>query len=649
MENYFTALYLHDVERGRSTRVTDAYFYDSSPAWSADGKYLAFLSDRTLNPVPDRLDMETFVDRSTKPYLVLLSAKAVSPFLPKKPGEEPEKAMDKGAAEAKKPAPVQVSVDVDGIAERIVEVPVPAGNYTSLWAGKGVLLYLSHPTRGLADLDKVFFEQAELSATLTRFDMQKKKAEPFSEEVIGYSVSRDGKKIALKKKPAVFYAFALGPKAPKDAALKEAEIPLAPVRESVDPRAEWRQIFGEAWRMMRDFYFAPDMAKVDWAAARKKYEALLPRIATRDELDDLIGEMIGELSLGHTYVWGGDKRRGQPVPVGLLGADLEPDPKTGAYRFARIYEGANWDSARQSPLTLSHARVREGDLLLKIDGRPLRAGDNVYSRLQKAAGELVLLTVSSDPKGQSPRDVEVTTLRSERPVRYYSWVKKNREYVAQKTDGKVGYLHLPDMGTFGMVEFDRWFYPQVRKQGLIVDARWNGGGFVSQIVVKRLARRVLSWGKSREGWVGPYPDNTLHGRIAVLTNEMAGSDGDIFPRAIQVAKLGPVIGTRTWGGVVGLNAIKPLVDKGVSTQPTAMAWWEEQRKWGVEGEGVQPDIELDNDPAAAFRGGDAQLEKAIEVVLADLAKNPPQPPPFGDFPDKRLKTWVEKYGQTDKP
>jgi tricorn protease len=407
-------------------------------------------------------------------------------------------------------------------------------------------------------------------------------------------------------------------------------------------------MFHETWRMMRDFYFAADMCKVDWPAMGKKYAALLPRVASRDELEDLLGEMVAELSLGHTYVWGGDQRPVERVPVGLLGADFEPH-ESGRYRIARIYSGAGWDPKRASPLTLAHAQVREGEFLQKIDGRPLRAGDNVYSRLQKAAGELVQLTVSSDAAGLKARAVEVTTLRSETPVRYYDWVKRNREEVARRTAGRVGYLHLPDMMTAGMVEFDRWFYPQVFKQGLVVDARWNRGGFVSQMIVKRLVRRVLSWAKARTGYVAPYPENTLNGRLVVLTNERAGSDGDIFPRAIQVAQVGPVIGTRTWGGVVGINLQLPLVDKGVSTRPGYFAWWEPERRWGVEGEGVHPDIVVENDPGAEFRGIDAQLARGIETALALLAKSPPQPPAFGEHPDKRKETWVKRYGKTNVP
>ncbi|MBW2533588.1 MAG: PDZ domain-containing protein, partial [Deltaproteobacteria bacterium] len=407
---------------------------------------------------------------------------------------------------------------------------------------------------------------------------------------------------------------------------------------------EWRQIFNEAWRMMRDFYWSPDMGQVDWAAIGKKYAVLLPRVATRDELEDLLGEMVAELSLGHTYVWGGDRRRARPVPVGLLGADLEPHD-SGRYRFARIYPGESWDAKRRSPLTLSHARVKEGDFLLRIDGRELRTGDNVYSRLQKAAGEMIQLTVSADPGGRGARDVEITTLKNEHALRYHAWVRRNRELVAQKTEGRVGYLHIPDMMTAGMVEFDRWYYPQVRKEGLIVDARWNRGGFVSELMIKRLTRRVLAWQKGRRGYVGPYPANTLNGRLVVLTNERAGSDGDIFPRAVQVAKLGPVIGTRTWGGVVGISLQHPLVDKGVSTRPRTFAWWDLKRGWGVEGEGVTPDMVVDNDPAAMHRGEDAQLDKGIAVILDLLRKNPPQAPAFGPPPDKRRKTWVDKYGK----
>jgi len=293
--------------------------------------------------------------------------------------------------------------------------------------------------------------------------------------------------------------------------------------------------------------------------------------------------------------------------------------------------------------------VREGEFLIKIDGRQVRAGEDVYSRLQRAAGELVELTVAPDAMGVRSRDVEVMTLKSERAVRYYTWVKRNRDHVAKKTDGKVGYLHLPDMMSAGMVEFDRWYYPQVRKQALIVDARWNRGGFVSQMLVKRLARKVLSWNKGRDGWVGTYPGNALNGRIVVLTNERAGSDGDIFPRAIQVAKIGPVIGTRTWGGVVGINLNHPLVDKGISTRPGYFAWWERERRFGVEGEGVHPDIAVDNDPGEEFRGTDAQLERGIAVVLDLLRKDPPSPPDFSDSPDKTKKTWVERYRKVDRP
>ncbi len=652
-ENDFRSVFLYDIQKEKVVPITDFTANDWSPAWSTDGKYLAFLSERALDPVLDNLDQETIIDRATKPYLVLLSAKTRSPFLPAKIGEreEPKKDKDKDKDESddQKKAKARVTIDVEGIADRIVEVPVAAGHYNALWAGSGALLYLSEPALGMAEWEKLLWAGDKPSSTLMRFDFKEKKADTFLEDVTSYAVSRDGKKVAVRRKKGSLYAFKLAAKGPKDDELKEAEIQLAPIRESVEPRAEWQQIFDESWRMMRDLYFAPDMGKVDWPAMHKKYAVLLPRIATRDELEDLIGEMVGELSLGHTYVWGGDKQRGKRVPVGLLGADLEPDSHANHYRFKRIFEGVSWDSDRSSPLTLGYAQVKEGEYLIKIDGRELHPGDEVYSRLQKAAGEVVQLTVSEDPTGAGARELEITTLKDEYPVRYDSWVRHNRQYVARKTDGKVGYLHIPDMMSAGMVEFDRWYYPQVRKQGLIIDARWNHGGFVSQMMIKRLSRHVLSWRKSRSGFVGPYPDNAVHGKIVVLTNERAGSDGDIFPRAIQVAKIGPVIGTRTWGGVVGINMQLPLVDEGTSTRPGFAAWWEQERKWGVEGEGVQPDIVVDNDPAETFRGADAQLDKGISVVLELLAKDPPQPPAFGDYPDKRKETWVKRYGQTDKP
>jgi tricorn protease len=648
-ENYYRSIFVYDSVKREKRRVTGAFFHDREPTWSPDGKYLAFLSERTINPYLDRLDAETIIDRAAKPYLVLLSKETHSPFLPGEKDEEDK--GEKGEKPGKKAPQVKVTLDLEGIEERIVEVPVPAGNYGGLTVTSGeegaALFYVSHESIGMADWERFFFENNEISGQLMRFDFKKKKAAPFAKGVVGYDISRDGKTVLLRLAKNKFYAFKLGPKAPEGKKLEEHALPLKAIREQVDPRTEWRQMFNEAWRMMRDLYWSADMGKVDWEAMGKKYAAVLPRVATRDELEDLIGEMVSELSLGHTYVWGGDKRRGRPVPVGLLGADLEPHQ--GRYRFARIYSGESWDKKRRSPLTLSHARVKEGEYLIKIDGREVQAGDNVYSRLQKSAGELVQLAVADNAAGKKAREVEITTLRDEKSIRYFTWVKRNRERVAEKTGGKVGYLHLPDMMTRGMVAFDRWYYPQVRKQGLIVDARWNRGGFVSEMLVKRFARRVLAWQTGRRGYTGPYPENTLNGRIVVLTNERAGSDGDIFPRAIQVAKLGPVIGTRTWGGVVGISLSHPLVDKGISTRPRTFAFFDFKRRWGIEGEGVQPDIEVDNDPAAMDRGVDAQLDRGIVVVLDLLKKNPPRTPDFEKKPDKRKKTWTDRYGQTDKP
>jgi len=652
-DNYYRSIFIHDTVKKNIIRVTDAYFNDHTPRWSADGKYLGFQSDRTINPYLDELETGAIVDKATKPYLVLLSSKTRSPFLPpvfgaddKKDGKD--KKGDKGKPDKKDKPPVKVELDAEGLADRVVEIPVPAGHYSDLYVLEDALFYLSFPGMGLGDWEEAFFAGKELVAELIRFDIKKKKAEPFASGVVDFDISRDGKTMLLRKTKGKLYAFELGPKAPEAKELEEKALPMPAIRESIDPRQEWAQIFRETWRMLRDFYWTADMAQVDWKAMGDKYAPLVARVATRNELEDLLGEMVAELSLGHTYVWGGDQTEVRPVPVGLLGADLVPDV-SGHYRFAHIYPGANWDPHRLSPLTLSHAMVKAGDFLLAVDGRTIKAGDNLHSRLQKAAGEVVQLTVAKTPGGRDSRQVEITTLPSERAVRYYAWVKHNRELVAQKTGGKVGYLHLPDMMTAGMVEFDRWYYPQTRKQGLIVDGRWNRGGFVSQIMIRRLARRILAWERSRTGYVGTYPDNALNGPLVVLTNERAGSDGDIFPRAVQVARLGPVIGTRTWGGVVGINMQNPLVDKGTSTRPN-FAWWDLQRRWGLEGEGVHPDIEVDNDPAAMNRGEDAQLERGIAVILERLRSNPPRTPAFDKHPpDKRKKTWVERYGQTDKP
>jgi tricorn protease len=399
----------------------------------------------------------------------------------------------------------------------------------------------------------------------------------------------------------------------------------------LDPLAEWSQIYHEAWRHMRDFYWDPGMGGVDWKAMRDRYAALLPRLGTRDDLRDLIGELIGELATSHTYVFGGDPGvKPMQVSTGLLGADLV---RVGdAYRVERIYRGDPADNVR-SPLAEPGVNVAEGDHVVAVDHRPFGPARSFHSHLDGRAGKPVVLSVNSTPALAGAREVVVVPLASDRPLRYADWVRRNRERVQAATGGKVGYLHLPDMWKDGLVAFNTWFYPQLDREGMVIDVRWNGGGSVSQMIVERLRRRLVSFDRSRGGGIYSYPYRVLNGPFVVLTNEFAGSDGDIFPMAVQLEGLAPVIGKRSWGGVVGIRGDKPLQDGGVLTQPE-YAWWDPKQGWDLENRGVIPDIDVQNLPQELARGEDAQLERAIREVLELHGKRPPVRPAFGPVRDR---------------
>jgi tricorn protease len=373
------------------------------------------------------------------------------------------------------------------------------------------------------------------------------------------------------------------------------------------------------------------MGGLDWKGIRDRYATLLPRLAIRDDLRDLIGEVIGELATSHTYTWGGDpgvEFRG--VPTGLLGADLEREGK--AFRVTRIYRGDPADNI-VSPLDEAGVGVKEGEYILAVNHRPFQAGLPFEAHLEALAGKRVVLTVNAKPETAGSREVVVVPMGGDGGLRYADWVRRNREYVASKTDGKIGYLHVPDMWIDGLVRFNTWFYPQLDKEGLVVDIRWNGGGAVSQMLLERLRRKVVSFDRSRGGGISTYPARVLNGPFVVLTNEFAGSDGDIFPHAVQLEKLAPVIGMRSWGGVVGIRGDKPLVDGGMVTHPE-FAWWDPKNGWGLENRGVIPDIVVPNLPQELAKGVDAQLDRGIAEVLALRSKNPPVKPSFGPVEHK---------------
>jgi tricorn protease len=661
--NQYHALYVCHIADQTTHRVTMGFSDDSGPTWDPLGKYLYFLSARSINPVMDTFDVEHISPQAVKPCIVILAKGGKSPLLPEELLGVPTKPRERHAAgrahtedeeagsdsdeenlaelpaeDDQRPcesADNEIVVDLDGIERRVVELPVDADNYSDLHAVAGKLVYVTEPLQGLLDEEDFAPEPKEAKNVLHVYDFKRRKDEVLLEAIRDYTLSRDGKRIAYRIKEEIVVAD-LDAVKEHDAAKDEKEVKerLDPAHLPllVDPAAEWGQIFNEAWRLQRDFYWAEDMANVDWPAMRERYGKLLPRIGTRQELNDLIGQMIGELGTSHTYIWGGEMRAAAHVGVGLLGADLEPAADADAFRFVRVLRPETWETDVPAPLTLSHADVHDGEFLFAINSHSLGAADNIYARLADLAGRQVLLTVGPNADRSAARDIQIETLSDEHELRYRDWCRRNREYVAEKTGGRVGYLHLPDMGGKGLAAFIRGFYPQINTAGLIIDARYNAGGFVSQMILERLARRLVGYDRPRRGQTSTYPDRAYLGYQVVLVNEHAGSDGDIFPAAFQTLGLGPVIGTRTWGGVNGIRGDKFFIDGGLSTQPE-FAFWDLRHGWGIENHGVEPDIEVPIRPEDWVAGRDPQLDRGLAELERSLEAKPidrPAPPPIPD-------------------
>jgi len=647
----YSSVFIYDTKEHKTHAVSGPYSEDGSPAWDPDGRYLYYVSSRATNPFLGQSDWNNVEQKNDKLYMVLLRDDVENPLVetaglpPEQEAEtsddneetpEVSSGGDEEDAAEERDGPSPVEIDTEGLMARTLELPVDRGNYSGLEATAGDLFYVSIPIRGMAEQPGIF-EEAGPTASLHAFDLEKKESTLFVEGVSGYAIAAGGEKMGVLKGPGELYVT--GTAAPPGPGLTESRVDLSGIVIELDPREEWAQMYHEAWRRMRDYYWDEGMSGLDWEEIRDQYASLVPRLGSRSDLSDLIGQMFGELNTSHTYVFGGDMGvRVKPVPTGMLGADLEREGQ--AYRVSTIYRGAPPDRVRSS-LDQPGVDVAEGDYLLAVNRVPFDGRRPLHAWLENLAGKPTLLTVNDSPSMEGAREVLVTPMASEADLRYSHWVRENREYVLEKTGGKIGYIHIPDMWTSGLVEFNTWFYPQVDKEGMVVDTRWNGGGAVSQQILERLRRPLLSFSRNRGGGVGTYPDRVLNGPFVVLINQGNGSDGDIFPKAVQLNGLAPVIGMRSWGGVVGIYGARSLVDGGLVTNPQS-AWWDPRDGWELENHGVDPDIEVENLPQDVARGVDAQLDRGIEEVLRLHHETPPLQPDFGKVRDRSRKAFLDE-------
>lgn len=626
------AIRLLDTDTNTASTVTRPVLSDFAPCFDPQGRYLYFLSARVYNPMYDDLQFAMSFPRGTRPYLVTLRRDVGHPFLarPRPLVDEPAAgavATTKDGAEGD-PA---VTIDVDGIADRVLAFPVPEGRYAGLWATADKVLFLDRPAQGELGHDEPDEGQG---GDLVAYDLKEQTSETIAHAVRDLCLSADGKTMAYRVADRLRVARS-GEKAESDKGQdcvepgrKSGVVDLGRIRVSVEPEAEWRQMLREAWRNMRDHFWAEDMSGVDWQAMYDRYAALVGRVGTRSELADLMWEMQGELGTSHAYVMPTEPEDRPQYPGGLLACEFVYDARASGYRLVRIVAGDSWNESQDSPLRAPGVAVSTGDLLVRVNGRRLDAALTPEAALVHMAGQEVALAFAA-PEGE--RTVTVRALRREAPARYREWVDTNRAYVHAASGGRVGYVHVPDMVALGFSEFHRGYLAECERGALIVDVRFNAGGHVSQLLIERLRREVIGYDHPRWGDPEPYPSDAVRGPMVCLTNECAGSDGDIFTNAFRTYRLGPILGTRTWGGVIGISGERVLVDGTVTTQPE-FSFWFRGEGWGVENHGVDPDIVVEDPPLDFGRGKDAQLERAVTEILRLVEEKGIDLPDFGPRP-----------------
>ncbi len=613
-EEGFNAVYVWSRESGETHTVSEPLFNAFQPAFSHDGKHLYYLSDRQFAPQIGAFEWNYVSDRETGIFALALTDDSGNPFGPRNDEVAVEESddSDKGEEdkeEGEKSEDVQVAIEFDGLAQRVIRVPVEADNIAGIMPLADHLLYV---TTG----PFYYGRQADVKVTLRALEFKSRESKEIVADITNVVPSADGKVVVVQTQGALKRIELAKPDKPKAISTANLIVYRAPADE-------WLVAFDEVWRRFRDYFYVTNMHGYDWPALRDRYRPLVQHVSTREDLNTLIGEMIAELNVGHAYVQGGDLQAPKRSSAALLGARFEADATAGRYRVAHLYAGHNAEPKYRSPITEVGVGVAVGDYIIAIDGRELTLADNPYDLLTDRGAQPVELTVNGTPQAEGARRVLVDPVTDETSLVYLEWVEKNRRYVAEKTNGEVGYLHIPDMSSAGIYEFIKWYYPQIRKRGLVVDVRGNGGGNVSQMILRRLMQQPLGYGhQAHNDWTRTYPATAFSGPMVALMSENSASDGDIFPYFFREAKLGPLIGKRTWGGVVGITSHGPLIDGGLVFVPE-FGMSQADKGWIIEGEGVVPDIEVSNDPTS---DGDAQLDRGIEEVLKRIQAQQPTIP-----------------------
>ncbi|MGD0132135.1 MAG: PDZ domain-containing protein [Bryobacteraceae bacterium] len=625
LKNHLRAVFLYSLEDGQSHQASDGMSDAQFAKFDKNGKYLYFTASTNVGLTTGWLDMSGD-DRPTSRniYVTVLKKEDGSPLAPES-DEETAKKADSEAKEGKNSeAKIQnpeVRIDLPGIDQRILALPIPPRDYVSLDAGKIGILFITERVQNPAA------EPGEReTATLYKFDLKTRKTDKILENLRRFAVSQDGEKMLYRQGANWVISAAGTPAKPGEGALK-----LDAMEARIDPRAEWKQMYHEVWRIERDFFYDPSLHGLDWKTAEQKYEPYAESVASRGDLNYLFEEMLGELTVGHLFVRGGAFPEVKRVKGGLLGADYKIE--NGRYRFAKIYDGENWNPQMKAPLTQPGVNVAAGEYLLAVNGRDVQPPANLYSFFEETAGMSVVLRVGPNADGTGSREVTVIPVENEAALRNLAWIEENRRKVDQLSGGRLAYVYLPDTGDSGFTNFNRYYFAQVGKQGAVIDERFNGGGQIADYIIDNLSRPLTNFFMTRAGQPITTPQEAIFGPKAMIINEYAGSGGDAMPWLFRQRNIGPLIGKRTWGGLVGIFGFPALMDGGTVTAPD-IAFYNLKGEWDVENHGVTPDIEVEYDPALVRAGHDPQLEKAVQVVLAELEAHPApryHQPPFPNY------------------